>query len=216
MGIRFTCPNGHKLHVKAFLAGKRGVCPQCGAKILIPAEEPDLPHVAPITPQPKQTKPVSSDATIGAPSILIAVADSTIAKSPAIDFAHSVTQPLVQTAPPAAQSPPAPSARLEPPIITTIAEPLVVATSVEPISPAVRYVAQRERSKRNQIFFAVLLLLAVIVLAGVLIYVLLRGANPAPAKGTHLKQMFNLTIGRQAVLLIDRSFYARSALSANE
>ena len=38
MGIRFYCPNGHKLNVKAFLAGKRGICPFCGAKVRIPAE----------------------------------------------------------------------------------------------------------------------------------------------------------------------------------
>jgi hypothetical protein len=36
MGIRFRCPNGHKLHVKAFLAGMRGVCPDCGIKVAIP------------------------------------------------------------------------------------------------------------------------------------------------------------------------------------
>lgn len=38
MGIRLQCPNGHKVHVKSFLAGKRGVCPQCGAKFDIPAD----------------------------------------------------------------------------------------------------------------------------------------------------------------------------------
>lgn len=38
MGIRFTCPNGHKLNVKSHLAGKRGFCPECGAKVLIPLE----------------------------------------------------------------------------------------------------------------------------------------------------------------------------------
>lgn len=37
MGIRFLCPNGHKLNVKAELAGKRGSCPECGAKLMIPA-----------------------------------------------------------------------------------------------------------------------------------------------------------------------------------
>lgn len=36
MGIRFYCPNGHKLHVKAFQAGKRGICPHCGASMDIP------------------------------------------------------------------------------------------------------------------------------------------------------------------------------------
>ncbi len=36
MGIRFFCPNGHKLHVKSFQAGHRGICPYCGATIDIP------------------------------------------------------------------------------------------------------------------------------------------------------------------------------------
>jgi hypothetical protein len=36
MGIRFLCPNGHKLNVKAFLAGKRGICPDCDAKFVVP------------------------------------------------------------------------------------------------------------------------------------------------------------------------------------
>ena len=38
MGIRFFCPNGHKLHVKSFLAGKRGICPECGVKVDIPGD----------------------------------------------------------------------------------------------------------------------------------------------------------------------------------
>ncbi|MHB0959246.1 MAG: DUF4339 domain-containing protein [Pirellulaceae bacterium] len=39
MGIKFRCQTcDKKLHVKSFLAGKRGVCPKCGAKIRIPAQ----------------------------------------------------------------------------------------------------------------------------------------------------------------------------------
>ncbi len=38
MGIRFCCPNGHKLNVKTELAGKIGVCPKCGAKTTIPTK----------------------------------------------------------------------------------------------------------------------------------------------------------------------------------
>lgn len=38
MGIRFYCPNGHKLHVKSFLAGKRGICPYCGITVQIPLQ----------------------------------------------------------------------------------------------------------------------------------------------------------------------------------
>jgi hypothetical protein len=46
MGIRFLCPNGHKLNVKADLAGKRASCPECGAKLMIPAASSE-PAVAP-------------------------------------------------------------------------------------------------------------------------------------------------------------------------
>ena len=38
MGIRFYCPNGHKLNVKEFQAGLKGICPYCGVKIQIPTE----------------------------------------------------------------------------------------------------------------------------------------------------------------------------------
>lgn len=38
MGIRFYCPQGHKLNVKEFQAGRKGVCPYCGAKMQIPLE----------------------------------------------------------------------------------------------------------------------------------------------------------------------------------
>lgn len=36
MGIRFYCPNGHKLNVKDHQAGQKGICPHCGVKIQIP------------------------------------------------------------------------------------------------------------------------------------------------------------------------------------
>ena len=38
MGIKFLCPNGHKLNVKTFLAGKKGVCPECRERFVIPLE----------------------------------------------------------------------------------------------------------------------------------------------------------------------------------
>jgi hypothetical protein len=36
MGIKFHCPNGHKMNVKSFLAGKKGVCPKCGVGVEVP------------------------------------------------------------------------------------------------------------------------------------------------------------------------------------
>jgi hypothetical protein len=38
MGIRFYCPNGHKLNVKVFQAGRRGICPYCGERFFIPTQ----------------------------------------------------------------------------------------------------------------------------------------------------------------------------------
>jgi hypothetical protein len=37
MGIVCLCPNGHRVKVKDHQAGKRGLCPTCGAKFSIPA-----------------------------------------------------------------------------------------------------------------------------------------------------------------------------------
>jgi hypothetical protein len=51
MGIRFLCPNGHKLNVKADLAGMRGSCPQCGVRLVIPSENGDTGEVVAVAPQ---------------------------------------------------------------------------------------------------------------------------------------------------------------------
>ncbi len=39
MGIKFLCPNGHKLHVKSYLTGKKAICPKCGTRVVVPAED---------------------------------------------------------------------------------------------------------------------------------------------------------------------------------
>lgn len=46
MGIVSYCPSGHRIKVKDQLAGKKGVCPTCGARFRIPlasVEEPPRP-----------------------------------------------------------------------------------------------------------------------------------------------------------------------------
>lgn len=66
MGIRFNCPNGHKLNVKSFLAGRTGFCPHCGVKVAIPMESTRGPgaagrsrqeHAADATPSEPSTPP---------------------------------------------------------------------------------------------------------------------------------------------------------------
>jgi hypothetical protein len=46
MGIVCHCPNGHRVKVKDHQAGKRGLCPTCGAKFSIPAAAGVEPHAA--------------------------------------------------------------------------------------------------------------------------------------------------------------------------
>jgi hypothetical protein len=64
MGIRFLCATcGHKLNVKSFLAGKRGVCPKCGNGV-------DIPLESQITKQAKTAKPVAvTSAASGVPIV---------------------------------------------------------------------------------------------------------------------------------------------------
>ena len=100
MGIRFLCPNGHKLNVKSFLAGKRAICPKCGVRVTVPDES---------------TRPESSSSTkLGAPGgeglhedesldeSILAEARSTIAAAAAQSTAQYVTP---RSADPLAEAP---------------------------------------------------------------------------------------------------------------
>lgn len=78
MGIRFLCPNGHKLNVKNFQSGRRGVCPHCGVGVFIPTKStrvssrkrkgpPDTPAVsAPsaVCPPPCTASPDKDDLSL--------------------------------------------------------------------------------------------------------------------------------------------------------
>ena len=37
MGVVAFCPQGHRVKVKDELAGRKGICPECGARFRIPA-----------------------------------------------------------------------------------------------------------------------------------------------------------------------------------
>jgi hypothetical protein len=88
MGIRFLCPNGHRLNVKTFLAGERGICPECDARFIVPNEsggqvaaiaETDLTTAAPELPlaptespvSPLEVPPIAEVAEDSVPSIVI-------------------------------------------------------------------------------------------------------------------------------------------------
>lgn len=68
MGIRFYCPNGHKLNVKTFQAGRRGICPYCGASMMIPSES-TIPGGKPgSAPAQEPASPVAMPSTVNQPS----------------------------------------------------------------------------------------------------------------------------------------------------
>lgn len=85
MGIRFFCPNGHKLNVKTFQAGERGVCPHCDARFTIPTES---------DPQAARKKKHRGETGNGAPAAAPSVTPAAVGS---IDFsrpARSQTAPV--------------------------------------------------------------------------------------------------------------------------
>lgn len=112
MGIRFHCPNGHKLNVKAFLAGKKGVCPDCGVKLRIPdRSEPELDSGIDQV-KPGDVKPAGPQKSASAPA-------PTPAPTPASAPALASRPATVMTAPAAVGSP--------------VARPTGIATPVMPV-----------------------------------------------------------------------------------
>jgi hypothetical protein len=173
MGIRFACPNGHKLNVKEHLAGKRGICPNCGAKFVIPADsDANGSTEAPpsITfPELRDRQPTTD---VNSPSVVISITESsTLASSlpPTLD----ITPPVTSVGAPAVS-----------PVFGFAAHP----TASAPV-PASNYAVRRARVRSTQMKIAVMLFLAAIVLAIVLVWVLQRGpaeSEPEPNKTTHL------------------------------
>jgi hypothetical protein len=45
MGIVAYCPHGHRVKVKDHLAGRKGICPECGSSFRIPRESQPAPPV---------------------------------------------------------------------------------------------------------------------------------------------------------------------------
>ena len=72
MGIRFLCPNGHRLNVKAHLAGHRGICPECGISMWIPQTS--------VTEKSSSIKTAPKDAKTTTASVTEAVAEPTTLK----------------------------------------------------------------------------------------------------------------------------------------
>jgi len=122
MGIRCWCPNGHKLNIKAFQAGKRGICPYCGARFTIPLESTRKPGMGDRIPEPMEHSvhegPVSAP-PVGSPGPSSALASP---EPPAFLSAPTPLGPVTSAGPaswnpplePAPAAPPAPGGQAVP------------------------------------------------------------------------------------------------------
>lgn len=241
MGIRFQCPNGHKLNVKADLAGKRASCPECGAKLIVPGADasPATPPPAVVlraaapagavwflqAPNGQQFGPVTDAqfcewiaagrigadsyvwregwtewkiARLAAPLLPRPLTAVPVAKPP---IAAPVVAAPVATAPatlaptaaaPAVAASVATSAPAPPPEPVIVAGPTPISDSAavaniadtvfdENAAPSTNaYALRKQRHKKTQVTVAVVMLLAVLVLAGILIWVIASNSSEAP------------------------------------
>jgi hypothetical protein len=227
MGIRFLCPNGHKLNVKSGLAGKRASCPECGAKLLVPvaSAEPKAPPAAIVVNAPppsgvwylrtasgQQLGPATEDQFSGwiadglvtanshawregwaewkrvrdvsdvlpAPLAAIPVLDPETA-SVEIPVEESVPQPVTAATVEERAAVDA-QAKGVAELDAAAAEPIALETDVKgaALPTAATYALRKRRSKKMQLTLAVAMLVAVIVLAGVLVWVIQNNATAVP------------------------------------
>lgn len=134
MGIRFQCPNGHKINVKAFLAGKRARCPDCGAKVVVPFESQVTPTLAAMPASaPAATEAATSSAAANGQNGAANGAPAT--KRPAASpVTAAATAPVVTVATAAPVSAHAPRTAVSPTFNANLAAAAAVVSA--PISPA--------------------------------------------------------------------------------
>jgi hypothetical protein len=203
MGIRVSCPNGHKLNVKEQLAGKRGICPVCRATF-------DIPSAGELRPA-EPAAIVSGGAVVHASNTGVHVAPA--AKSVVIPVVEPVLTAAAAISPPpslAVTSSEAPQAQQAPPS-APIAIHSQVSVSEALESPSARFIAKRMRSRRNQTTLAIALLVAVILLAGLLIWVLSR--RPADSGDVAQARISNAT---DMYYAIAAAYNAASALTSEQ
>lgn len=137
MGIKFYCPQGHKLHVKSFLAGKKGVCPHCGAKVRIPHESQRGHKEDDGSPEPEESD-ISSEH--GENRALVAgareVAQVGAVATPVATPVANQPQPLPSAAPGLAEPLRRPAAPVQPALAAASPAPVVGGASLPMGTPA--------------------------------------------------------------------------------
>jgi hypothetical protein len=94
MGIRFYCPNGHKMNVKTFQAGLKGICPTCGATMQIPLES-----TRPSSRQERaEARAESPDAAVPVPNTVVDMPSPTTPASAANATPSPISHPATSAA----------------------------------------------------------------------------------------------------------------------
>ncbi len=161
MGIRFSCPNGHKLNVKAHLAGKRAICPHCGSKVVVP--EPPAQTEAPASAKSPGTRSLPTAAVPALELGSIDLLPSSILPHTAAEHVQ-ISSGTADTLPES--------------ILPTTVHSLGVEPAKSPAESSAQ--AHHTRGRRNQLIVSVVLLLIVILLAFALYWVLNRHISPTP------------------------------------
>lgn len=142
MGIRFYCPHcEHKLNVKSFLAGKRGVCPRCGSGLDIPLESQIVKGAATPGSEPADGSPAGELADFAMPALPLPSRDIDLS-SPANSGTPHMTPPGIPVTPTSASAgqgaaPPFPTiskAGVAPTVPT--AAPVIPVASASPVRPS--------------------------------------------------------------------------------
>jgi hypothetical protein len=79
MGIVAFCPQGHRVKVKDYLAGRKGICPECGVSFRIPRESQPEPLAAPAPTLPAPASAATS--ATGLPVAKVISLDANLAAS---------------------------------------------------------------------------------------------------------------------------------------
>ncbi|MFM8413815.1 MAG: hypothetical protein ACKOCX_03735 [Planctomycetota bacterium] len=104
MGIVAFCPEGHRVKVKEELAGRKGICPHCGARFRIP-EATDSPS-APLSTLPAAAVPAAVPDVMKPGASAVSTSGLPIARFVSLDAELAATLPraLPLASPPAAGS----------------------------------------------------------------------------------------------------------------
>lgn len=138
MGIRAKCPAcGHSMKLKAFLAGKRGICPKCQTSFDIPSDAADSSAA---TPQPRAVAAGAATGTNHSSATPVARPSNVPARpaSPHPATAQAPTQAAPRAAAPAPVATPVQGAGYTPSAAPVLPAPMQPAgyTPATPVQPA--------------------------------------------------------------------------------